>query len=472
MRVAILLCAGLILQSKAISAPADSSPRWTRAVQVIRQSEPSIVAVFSLDDAGQIVGSGTGSIIHEDGFILTAYHVAPSGKGVVLLGDTTALPFKVVGETPEKDILLLKVESAPPLKRLALGHTDDLMAGEPVVVGGNPGGRGVVFSSGIVSSPGIMIDAPSALVAVNFPNDVRDRYIQFDASCNAGNSGGPLINAEGFQVGLVARKSSQEQNISFAIPADRIRQHFWEMLAPEENGGFELGVKVNMLTNRAVVSVVETNSPAYKAGLRRDDVILTANGKTIRDGIDWALALVSVEPGQSIKLRYERGGERHELTVKTVPFHLVASKPEEGKKPGLNYKLYYAQLTRLPDFAELKPVASGQVEQFETSALAKERKDFYALVFDGFIRVPKTGRYRLTLLSDDGSRLWLDDRPLIDNDGLHPAQAVGAVVRLVGGLHPIHVEYFQGRVDAVLQVFIQFPDGRRREVDSSMLFHD
>jgi len=217
----------LVLAVIPVVSAAAESPRITPVVQLVERVEPAVVAVFSQSPDGN-ESSGSGSIIHPDGFILTADHVVRDRRGMVILGDGSLLPYRTVGRLPEKDLALIKVEPKLPLKCISLGRTDDLKTGEPVLVGGNPGGRGIVFSSGIVSSPAMMVDAPSVLAMTlgGWRNDTRDRYIQFDATSNPGNSGGPVINAEGAQIGVVTIKFFQEQNVNFAIPIDRVRRYF------------------------------------------------------------------------------------------------------------------------------------------------------------------------------------------------------------------------------------------------------
>ena len=147
------------------------------------------------------------------------------------------------------------------------------MTGEPVLCAGNPGGRGVVYSSGIVSSPNFILTAPTALVMRYFSGDVRDRFIQFDAASNLGNSGGPLINALGEQIGVVSSKNPDEENINFAIPIDRVRENLNELFAPEVRRGIFTGITLDPLSQKAEILGVANKSPAGKLGLRPGDVL-------------------------------------------------------------------------------------------------------------------------------------------------------------------------------------------------------
>jgi S1-C subfamily serine protease len=448
-----------------VGAAAPDSARDTPTVRLIREVQDGVVAIFS----PPVVGSG--SVIHEDGFILTNDHVVGNRPGVVLLSGGTILPYRIFGRLPAKDLALVQITPKQPLKPIPLGRSADLMAGEPVVVGGNPGGKGIVFSSGIISSPSVAIST-HALQMVYSPSNTRDRFIQTDAAINPGNSGGPLINAEGRQIGVVCSKNAGEETINNAIPVDLFRQHFARMVAPEEANDFWLGLTPNLLSDRAVIDEVAPESPAAKAGLKSGDTLLSVNGKPLRSGLDWVLACVSGRSGGRFNIAYERGTTRTEAVLTAAPYPLAPVVAETGKKPGLRYSLYHEKLTRLDGLSRLKPAASGIAHELQTSELAGGRTENYALRFDGFLKVPKSGFYRLTLASDDGSKLFLDGRELVDNDGPHPLQEMDGSARLAAGLHPLRLDYFQVTGDAILKLYLQPQDGERREVGKDLLFHD
>ena len=245
------------------AAPPEDSPRVTPIVRTVSKTEPAVAAVFSQGEGRLSMGSG--SLIHKDGYVLTNDHVVAGLPGIVLLRDHEPLNYEIVGRMPEKDLCLLRVRSPKPFASIALGRSHDLMTGEPILCAGNPGGRGIVYSSGIISSPNFILTAPNALVMRYFSADVRDRYVQFDAASNQGNSGGPLINALGEQVAVVSNKSQDEENINFAIPIDRVRENLDELFAPEVRKGFFTGLILAPLATKAEVAQVKKDSPAAKA---------------------------------------------------------------------------------------------------------------------------------------------------------------------------------------------------------------
>ena len=456
------------------SAVPPESPRVTRVVKVIQQVESSVVAIFSQGDNGRL-NSGSGSVIHRDGFILTADHVVRDYPGVVLLKGQTPQRYRLVGRLPEKDLAVIQIRPTHELTHIPLGRSHDLMTGEPILVGGNPAGRGIVFTSGIVSSPSFMIDAPNALVMAHFRNDVRDRYIQFDAASNQGNSGGPLVNIEGQQVGVVSRKSLDQENISFAIPIDRVRGYFPTMISPEIRGGFVVGLDLDILRDEARVTAVKPEFPAATAGLKSGDALLSADGKPLRNAIDWILQLAFRKPGDEIAVTFSREGNLRKCKLVLADYPLAEPVSKDRKKTGIRCALYEGTHTSLPDFSTLTPARQVVTQNIQAEPPSGDPKDNYALVYRGYLAIPQTGVYRLVLASDDGSRLFVRDKLVIDNDGLHPRQEVGCLVRLAAGLHPIRVEYFEATGDAELELQIEGVGSETltlQRVPANMLFYD
>jgi len=471
-RLRVSLTSFLALGICALSAALRAeSPRDTPTVELIRSLKDGVVAVFSEGKDGTMAGSG--SVIHESGYILTNNHVVEDRAGEVLFADGTVLPYYLFGRLTEKDLAIIKVSPERPCARIPLGRSHDLMAGEPVVVMGNPGGRGLVFSSGILSSPGIIMDAANALVMARFRDSARDRYLQFDATSNRGNSGGPLINAEGSQIGVVTLKDPREDNTNYAIPVDRVRACLPDLLAPEERFQLWLGIKVNMLRGTAVVAAVENDSPANKAGVREGDIIVAAERQPVRDPIDWLLILCEAREKKTIAMTVQRAGHNIDLEIERAAYPQPKLELAEGKKPGLQYTLYHADhLRKLPDFATLKPIKNGVTTDLNPEPLAGERQEDYALVYEGFLQLDQDGFQRLVVSSDDGARLWLDGRLVIEDPGPHAPQEASGPIRVQPGLHRLRIEYYNGAGAAELKLFLRPNGGWQREVTAAELFHE
>jgi serine protease Do len=451
------ICGTLLLYALACGmdhARADeASPRRTRTVEIIQRIHGGIAGVYRLDAKDALQGSGSGSVI-ADGYILTNDHVVLGQNGVVLLEGLPPLRYEIVGRAPEKDLALLVVCAGRRLTSIPLGRSHDLLAGEPILVGGNPGGRGIVFSSGIVSSPAVMIGM-NALVMTAFPGDTRYRFIQLDAAVNPGNSGGPLINSEGVQVGIVSQKIQGEENINYAIPIDRFRTSFHELVAPEERGDCWSGVTVDLLAAGAILIQVVPDGPGARAGVQKGDRVTIVNGKPLGSGIDWLLALRGPQAGDTLALTVERQGRPRQVALKLERFPVGQAAAREGKSPGLRYKVYHGRLTTLSALGQRKPVHEGTAGRPTLDKLEGLRAQDYALVFEGYMEIPETGVYHVVVGSDDGSRVYLGDQLCIDNDGPHPHQEARCLRRLAAGLHRLRVEYFQATGDATLSFRVE-----------------
>ncbi len=150
-----------------------------------------------------------------------------------------------------------------------------------------------------------------------------------------------------------------------------------------------------------------------------------------------------------------------------IPFFARAV---SGLKPGLSYRYFEGEWDKMPNFKKLQQWYFGVVD---TITLApKKRNENFAMYFFGYIKVPKRELYKFTLASDDGSKLFLDDMQVIDNDGLHSLQEKSFERGLNEGYHPIRVEYLQRTGSAELQLYIESPGMPKTLVNKQMLFHE
>lgn len=475
---ALLLAAGLAVAPNQPVRAADAV-RVTPTVELIRKVKGAVVPVFSFGENDQL-NSGAGAVIHPNGFILTADHVTQDREGVVLFGYNRE-PYKVVGRLPEKDLAVLKVAAPKPREFLVLGRSDEVMEGETVLAIGNPGGRGIVYSQGIVSCANMDPTWPSALSQTFWRSDStpklgRDDYIQFDAASNRGNSGGPLINAAGELIGIVARKQNDEEAINWAIPVDRARRYFNYLVQPEETEDFWAGVEVDFLSPKATVTAVTKDSPAAKAGLAVGDQIVSLNGVTVRNGPDWLLALTDHKAGAKLRLQYQRGTRTKQTSLVLAPFPTAPCVSKEGKSQGLRYAFYRPKagtaLHAVPNFSTMKPLAEGVVSHLNPDDFVPGTKENYAVVFRGYLEFPAAGCYRVILTSDDGSKCYLNDRLVVDSDYGHPAVPLSRAVRVAAGLVPVRIEYFENRGERALKLEIQAMDQSGQPVSDATFYRD
>ena len=283
---------------------------------------PSIVTIDSLSGTGESIG--TGIIVTSDGEILTNNHVVEGATSVrVRLNGTTApIMAKVIAGDAGNDLALIKLVNAKGLTAATFADPESIAVGDPVVAVGYAlaldGGPSV--TSGIVSALNrTLTDSSGALNAL----------IQTDAAISSGNSGGPLINLNGQVVGIntaVANgdNNTAANNIGFAIGVAEV-QRVAALLRAEAGGTVrEQGYLGISLTDRkdggagAVVAEVQADSPASKAGLKVNDVVLQINGQAIT-GQGALIAIVrDSAPGEVIKITVERDGVAKDLSATLV----------------------------------------------------------------------------------------------------------------------------------------------------------
>jgi hypothetical protein len=135
-------------------------------------------------------------------------------------------------------------------------------------------------------------------------------------------------------------------------------------------------------------------------------------------------------------------------------------------RPGLTYKYYEGIWDRVPDFGNLEVLKSGQISTINLSP--KLKKTFFGFTFNGYIKIPATEMYILSIASNDGSLLYLDDALLINNDEDHPLKEEQAFVALQAGWHAIKVAYFQTGASADIRVSIQGPNLEKQQIPTEM----
>ncbi|MGK9370084.1 PA14 domain-containing protein [Melioribacter sp. Ez-97] len=138
-------------------------------------------------------------------------------------------------------------------------------------------------------------------------------------------------------------------------------------------------------------------------------------------------------------------------------------------KPGLLYKYYEGEFRRLPDFYELKPVRSGAVNNVVFPEGTPEYN--YGLVFEGYIKIDRDGLYEFYLTSDDGSKMTIDNKEIILNDGLHAMIEKSGALFLNKGFHKINIAFFQLGGGRGLNLKMKAPDGQKEVIDDSLLYH-
>ncbi|MFO7947835.1 MAG: DegQ family serine endoprotease [Armatimonadota bacterium] len=268
-------------------------------------------------------GLGSGVIIGEDGYIITNAHVVKEADEIeVQLSDDRTLTAEVKGYDEDSDVGLLKID-AEGLPTLPMADSDKAEVGDIVLAVGSPFGLGSTVTMGIVSATG-----RADLGITRFED-----FIQTDAAINPGNSGGALINLDGEVIGIntaIVSRTGGYQGIGFAIPsnlaskiADELREH------GEVVRGY-LGVQISEVDSDLAKSLgldrprgvaitqVYPDTPAEKAGLNVEDVILAVDGKEVNSPGALQSLIGSVKPGTDVELKIVRNGKEITKSVTIV----------------------------------------------------------------------------------------------------------------------------------------------------------
>ena len=464
-----LLCALLFVSARSRGddePPAESNPRRTATVRLVESALPATVTLQNVarrDDGSLRGSSGSGLVIDPRGYVLTNNHVVPAKtvrRRVVLPGGQTA-GFDLVARYPFADIALVKIPRHESLRALKIGRSHDLMLGEPALVIGSPDGLTNTVSTGIVSG----LQRGTNLAALG-----KAGLIQTSAPSGHGGSGGPLLNALGDVIGIVSSGRDHVDNVTFAIPADRIRLSFPEMLSAEARFGFHLGMTVDMLAEQAVVGSVESDSPAEAAGLKVGDVVAQIGDREVGSGLSFWLALVDSKAGDALTFGIQRGGEEKQVDVELGSHTRWPAVDEPDKLAnGLRANVFEGLWERLPDFEDLESVEQAVAKTVTLDVT--ERREHVGLVYEGFVKVPHDGLYLFGLTSDDGSRLIIDGKTVVDLDGDHPAIEHGTQLSLDAGLHELRIEFFEAEGKEVLEVSVQSDKVPPQPLPADWLFH-
>jgi len=406
------------------------------------------------------VERGSAFVIHPDGFLLTTSHgLRAEGKRRVKFEDGRSYGVREIARDDSIDVALLKVEADRPLKPLKLGRDEEVMVGERVAVLGDPFGFGVSLGVGYVTGLGRSTKTDFAPLT---------DMIQTDAGINPGVSGGPLLNLDGEAIGIGTSRRSGADGIGFATPIGKALAALPAMIDAERRYGFVLGMGVAAVGEAAVVSVAE-GGPAAAAGVKVGDVVTAADGKAVRRGLDFHLALVDRKGGQKLPLSLRREGKAVEVTaaLKDVPMR-PTDRPNDIA-PGLAYRMFKGRWDRLPDLTKRKPAATGTMATIGLGPHAGG--DRFALELTGHIDVPADGTWMFYLASDDGSRLHVGRTLVIDHDGLHGMVERRGIIRLRAGKHPIRIEFFEAAGDEGLKASYEGPGLRKRPIPAKALLH-
>src|ERR1700752_1687298 len=269
-------------------------------------------------------GSGSGVIVAPDGLILTNSHVAGAASRIeVTTADGQDLHARLVGDDPDTDLALIRIDEPATLPSARLGDSKRFKRGQLVIAIGNPLGFESTVTTGVVSALGRSLRSRNGRLI--------DDVIQTDAALNPGNSGGPLVSSRGEVVGINTAVIMGAQGICFAVAANtasfvlgelvrhgRVRRAFIGISAQQTAVPARLRHAAGLVQESAVmVATVESGSAADRASLKAGDIVISLDGEVIGGADSLVRALTSEKIGREVTLDVLRGIER--LTVAAVP---------------------------------------------------------------------------------------------------------------------------------------------------------
>ncbi len=280
-------------------------------------------------------GFGSGTVISDDGFILTNYHVIQNANTLrATIFDGTVLPAKVIGYDPPNDLAVIKIDLPPGVKLTVIpyGDSSKLEVGARVLAIGNPFGLERTMTQGIISSLGRTLRLENGRLIKGI--------IQTDAAINPGNSGGPLLDSQGHLIGIttaILSRSGQSAGIGLAIPINIAKQIVPQLIANHKVIRSDLGIQAVQTVDKGLrITKLDENGPAAAAGLcgpkltiykqgpftiqsldvTSADIITAIDNVVIHSADDLLSYLELKKPGQVVTLTVLRGDQKIKVAVK------------------------------------------------------------------------------------------------------------------------------------------------------------
>jgi len=295
---------------------------------------------------------GSGFIVDPKGYIITNNHVVDKADRIYVKlasdpdGNGPGHPAKVVGVDKATDLAVIKIDAERPLPTVKLGNSDSSQVGDWVIAIGSPFSLNQTVTAGIVSAKNRTIEGG--------PRGQFQHFIQTDAAINPGNSGGPLVNMAGEVVGVntaIFTQSAGYQGIGFAMPANTVVDVYNALISPTHKVvrgsiGITFQPQVSSAVQRVygaksgvIIRGVQPGMPADKAGLKPGDIIVTIDGRSVKDGDDLVADISARKPGSTVQLGYIRDSKQSTASVGIIDRTKMeeaqgASTDEEENAPG------------------------------------------------------------------------------------------------------------------------------------------
>lgn len=320
------------------------------------------------DQLQEQVGTGSGVIISEDGYIVTNNHVIKDATELeITLNNKKSYPAKIIGTDSKMDIALLKIDSPEKLPYTTFANSDSIKIGEWVLAVGNPYNLNSTVTAGIISAK-----------ARNLDTSGIQSFIQTDAAVNPGNSGGALVNTRGELIGIntmISSPTGSYAGYSFAVPSNNARKIIEDLM---EFGNVQRGIlgveggELNALAAKELgvketqgfyINKVQKKSGAEKSGLQKGDIIVKIDNQNITSYADLSGYINTKRPNDEVKVTFIREGKN-----KIVPVILSKNEFFNAEFKGLELENIDAadkKRFHLDNGVKIKSITNENLKQYE-----------------------------------------------------------------------------------------------------------
>ncbi len=437
---------------------------------IAEELAPSVVHVKS-EQAG---GEGSGFVYTSDGWIVTNDHVVGGAETVkIVLNDGRELDGKVYSTNDAQlDLALIKIDASG-LKPLQLADSDTVRTGQRAIAAGSPFGLEKTVTIGHVSATnrsGMVMDPRTGA-----PRSYKG-MIQTDASINPGNSGGPLLNVRGQVIGVnstIYSLTGSSAGVGFAIPSDTVKIVADEIVKTKKFDRGVMGIDLDSddikpyrlqelgIPGGALASRVSMDGPAFKAGIRDNDVITAIDGKQVMNQTELLRELYARSPGQTVTLDYQRGKDRKSASVKLANLNDLV--PQEERQPQTTPRRRSNQ-SPFPDFFPEMPYENQRAPQSEGKPRLGVGVEDVSAEARSQYNLPSDAKGAVVLSVTPGStadRYGMKVGDVIEAFDGKPVNSAAELTRMVQGLKP---------GQQVMVKFIRFADGTRVTQEILMSF--
>lgn len=361
------------------------------------------------------IGTGSGVIISEDGYIVTNNHVIQDASQLeITLNDNRSFPANLIGTDPKTDIALLKIDVPEKLSYATFADSDAIEVGEWVLAVGNPYNLTSTVTAGIISAK-----------ARNLSEDGIQSFIQTDAAVNPGNSGGALVNTQGELIGintLISSTTGSYVGYSFAVPSNMAKKIVEDLLefGNVQQGilgvqGYELNRQIANAKNIDItqgfyIEAINLNSGAAKANLQKGDVILKIDNKPIKNFLELNAAIATKRPNDKVTVTFVRNNNQQDVLVQLSKkeiqnisfngFELENLNDNEKNALGINYGVKIKNISN-PNY---KPYATELKNAIILSINGKKIANT-EMANEVISRINNKSNIRLDLITRNGERL-------------------------------------------------------------------